>query len=210
MLNRRNWIQTVSVAAGAGLVASRLRGALQCGPPLAPWGVQACVAGIPEDRSNVIFAYQQASEWCWAACIQMVFAYWGHPIPQQEIVRQTWGIITNMPAQPEQIVQDLNREWKDSRGNRFTSAGDCFSASGVTAAQDLAGDMPLIIGSMKHAMVLTAVSYKRAKNGQGQVTGAQVRDPWPGNGGRRPLTPQEAASAMLLARIRVTSVGRQS
>jgi Papain-like cysteine protease AvrRpt2 len=209
-MNRRNWIQAVGVAAGAGLVTSRLRGALQCGPPLAPWGVQACVAGIPEDRSNVIFAYQQASEWCWAACIQMVFSYWGHPIQQQEIVRQTWGVITNMPAQPEQIVQDLNREWKDSRGKRFTSAGDCFSASGVTTAQDLAGDMPLIIGSMgpgstSHAMVLTAVSYKRAQNGQGQVTGAQVRDPWPGNGGRRPLTPQEAASTMLLARIRVSS-----
>ncbi len=158
----------------------------------------------------MIFAYQQASEWCWAACIQMVFTYWGHPIPQQEIVRQTWGVIANMPAQPEQIVKDLNREWKDSRGNRFASVSDCFTANGVTAAQDLAGDMPLIIGSMgpestSHAMVLTAVSYKRAQDGQGQVTGAQVRDPWPGNGGRRPLTPQEALSTMLLARIRVTS-----
>ncbi|HVN04880.1 MAG TPA: hypothetical protein VMT86_10710, partial [Bryobacteraceae bacterium] len=66
----------------------------------------------------------------------------------------------------------------------------------------LAVGMPLIIGSMGHAMVLTAVSYNRAPNSQGQVTGAVVRDPWPGRG-RRMLSGQEAAAAMLLARIRV-------
>lgn len=152
----------------------------------------------------MVFAYQQASEWCWAACIQMVFSYWGHPVSQQEIVRQTWGAIINMPAQPIQIVKDLNRQWTDARGDEFSSVGDVFSANGVTAAQDLARDMPLIVGSMGHAMVLTAVSYDRAPNGQGQVTGAIVRDPWPGNGGRRPLSPGEAAATMLLARIRVS------
>jgi ABC-type bacteriocin/lantibiotic exporter with double-glycine peptidase domain len=150
------------------------------------------------------FAYQQASEWCWAACIQMVFGYWGHPISQQEIVRQTWRVVANMPAQPLDIVRDLNRDWTDSSGQDFSVAGDVFSASGVTAAQDLAAEMPLIIGSMGHAMVLTAVSYNRAQTSQGQVTGALVRDPWPGNGGRRPLSAVEAASTMLLVRIRVT------
>lgn len=151
----------------------------------------------------MVFAYQEASEWCWAACIQMVFAYWGHAVSQQEIVRQTWGVVTNMPGQPWQIVADLNRRWRDRSGSVFTSEADTFTANGVTAAQDLAGDMPLIIGSMGHAMVLTAVYYNRAQNGQGQVTGALVRDPWPGNGGRRPLSSREAASTMLLARVRV-------
>jgi hypothetical protein len=64
--------------------------------------------------------------------------------------------------------------------------------------------MPLIIGSFGHAMVLTAVSYNRAQNSQGQVTGAVVRDPWPGRGGRRPLSAIEAAGEMLLVRIRVS------
>jgi Papain-like cysteine protease AvrRpt2 len=203
MLNRRDWIRALGVAAGAAAIPARLKCSVQCGPPVPPWGLQACMAGIPEDRLNLVFAYQEASEWCWAACIQMVFSYWGYPITQQQIVKQTWGVITNMPAQPAQIIRDLNRDWTDSRGKEFTSQGDCFSANGVTAAQDLAGDMPLIIGSMGHAMVLTAVSYNRAQNGQGQVTGAVVRDPWPGRGGRRPLSPQEAAASMLLARVRV-------
>lgn len=152
----------------------------------------------------MVFAYQQASEWCWAACIQMVFEYWGHAITQQEIVRQTWGVIANMPAQPLDIVRDLNRSWKDRNGNAFAVQGDVFSANGATAAQDLAAEMPLIIGSMGHAMVLTAVSYNRAANGQGQVTGAIVRDPWPGNGGKRQLSPMEVAAEMLLVRIRVS------
>src|SRR5581483_6829916 len=110
----------------------------------------------------------------------------------------------NMPAQPIDIVRDLNRSWTDRNGDGFSVAGDVFSADGAAAAQDLAGEMPLIIGSMGHAMVLTAVSYDRAQNSQGRVTGAIVRDPWPGRGGRRPLTPMEASATMLLVRIRVS------
>lgn len=200
MLNRRKWLQGLAATAGAIAVPAGLRGALQCGAFMPPWGIQACVAGIPEERMNMVFAFQQESEWCWAACLQMVFAYWGHRISQQEIVKQTWGVIANMPAQPYDIVRDLNRDWEDSSGD-FTVRGDVFSANGVTAAQDLAVDMPLIIGSMGHAMVLTAVSYNRAPNGQGEVTGALVRDPLRG---KRPLSNNEAVATMILARIRVS------
>jgi hypothetical protein len=61
------------------------------------------------------------------------------------------------------------------------------------AAQDLAADMPLIVGTMGHAMVLTALTYNRDGYGSGVVTGAIVRDPWPYPGlrdGRRVLSPQ--------------------
>jgi ABC-type bacteriocin/lantibiotic exporter with double-glycine peptidase domain len=152
---------------------------------------------------NDVYAIQEHSKWCWAACIEMVFTYWGHPIDQEEIVQRTWGRIVDMPAQPYQIIAALNRSWIDRDGNRFRSSGDVFSATGATAAQDLARDMPLIVGSFGHAMVLTAIAYNRAPNSQGQVTGAMVRDPWPWNG-RRELSAQEAAATMLLARVRVS------
>jgi hypothetical protein len=126
----------------------------------------------------------------------------GSSRPQKEIVRQTWGTVVKIPAQPFQIVQDLNRPWIDGNGRRFSVAGDVFSANAATAAQDLAGDMPLIIGPLGHAMVLTAVSYNVAPNSQGARTGALVRDPYPGRG-RRALTSQECAGMMLLARIRI-------
>ena len=117
VLNRRKWLQGLAATAGAIAVPAGLRGALQCGAFMPPWGIQACVAGIPEERMNMVFAFQQESEWCWAACLQMVFAYWGHRISQQEIVKQTWGVIANMPAQPYDIVRDLNRDWEDSSGD---------------------------------------------------------------------------------------------
>jgi papain like cysteine protease AvrRpt2 len=189
-------------ALGACGISTGLKAALTCGPQLPPYGLQACIAGIPSGRVNTVYAPQQQSEWCWAASLEMVFSYWGHPVDQREIVRQTWGVIANVPAQPLQIVQDLNRAWVDGNGDSFRVMGDVFSANAATAAQDLAADMPLIIGSLGHAMVLTAISYNRAPTGQGMPTGALVRDPWPGRG-RRALTPIEWSGTLLLVRIRV-------
>jgi hypothetical protein len=80
--------------------------------------------------------------------------------------------------------------------------GDVFSANAITAAQDLSANMPLIVGAMGHAMVLTALTYWRDVYGRGQVVDAVVRDPWPGRG-RRSLTPQEWYSVNFLIRIRV-------
>lgn len=73
----------------------------------------------------------------------------------------------------------------------------------MTAAQDLTNNMPLIIGTMGHAMVLTSLRYARDVNGNGQVNAAIVRDPWP-NRGRRVLTAQEWYSTSFLVRIRVS------
>ncbi len=202
MLDRRSYLKALGAAAGACLAPHDLRGALSCGQPMPPYGVRACTAGIPAERLNTVYATQQMSEWCWAACLEMVFAYYGHPVSQQQIVVQTWGAVANVPGQPYQIVQDLNRPWVDANGRRFRVSGDVFSANAATAAQDLAGEMPLIIGSLGHAMVLTAISYNVAPNSQGAPTGALVRDPWPGRG-RRALSQQEWAGTMLLARIRV-------
>jgi hypothetical protein len=201
MTTRRNCLQSLGGILTAGMIGRVAKAGVQCGQPSPPYGVQSCVAGIPQEKLNMVFAVQQASEWCWAACIQMVFAYWGHPVPQQEIVRQTWGQVSNMPGQPSDILRDLNRAWTDANGNDFRVSGDVFSASAITAAQDLQQEMPLIIGSLGHAMVLSAVSYNRAPNGQIQLSGALVRDPYPGRG-RRQLTPMEIAASMLLVRIR--------
>lgn len=132
----------------------------------------------------------------------MVFRYHGFRVPQREIVRQTWGRIVDLPGQPNQILANLNRPWTDARGREFYVYGDSLTANPVTAAQDLANDMPLIIGTMGHAMVLTSLTYLRDQFGRGEVKAAVVRDPWPGED-RRVLSPQEWYSTNFLARIRV-------
>lgn len=178
---------------------------LVCTPP-DRWGVQQCTAGIDSRILDVVAADRQyASQWCWAACIEAVFEYYGFDVPQSQIVAETWGSIVNLPGSPAQILQGLNRDWVDRRGRRFRAQGDSFSANQVTAAQDLANDHPLIIGTLGHAMVLTALTYFRDPYGNGQVTQAIVRDPWPYSPGRRVLSSQEWYNTSFLARIRVSS-----
>lgn len=160
-----------------------------------------CEAGLAASVAPV--AIQQMPEWCWAACIEAVFRYYGHYIPQVEIVRETWGEIVNLPGQPQQIVADLNRPWVDTEGNPFRVFGDVYSANVITASQDLANNMPLIIGSMGHAMVLTSLQWARNGLGAQQIAAAIVRDPWPGNAMQRILSPQEWFSVNFLIRIRV-------
>ena len=104
-------------------------------------------------------------------------------------------------------MANINRGWTDENGDDFSVAGDVYSANPITAAQDLAQDMPLIIGTMGHAMILTSLVYVRDGYGygygNGNITSAIVRDPWPGRG-RRVLSPQEWFSTNFLDRIRVS------
>ncbi|MGB2739156.1 MAG: papain-like cysteine protease family protein [Cognaticolwellia sp.] len=167
--------------------------------------IQQCEAGINSNIANITAASvggQHMSQWCWAACIEMVFKYYGLHVPQEAIVQQTWGGLVNRPGQPAQILANLNRRWMDSRGQQFSVSGNAYTANPITAAQDLSEDMPLIIGTMGHAMVLTSLQYYVDQWGNGQVSSAVVRDPWPRKG-RRILTAQEWKNTSFLARIRI-------
>ncbi|HYL27638.1 MAG TPA: papain-like cysteine protease family protein [Candidatus Nitrosotalea sp.] len=178
---------------------------VSCGPwtPSSNGPEQLCAAGIPSSLLDVTaHDRQQASEWCWAASISGIFAYYGHPLSQKEIVRQAYGAIGNFPGTPLAILESLNRSWTDEGGRTFTSTATIY-ADKFTAAQDLARDEPLIVGSLGHAMILTAVSYTRYPDGDGFIQTAEVRDPWPYNAQRRALSPQEIAGASMLIRIRV-------
>jgi len=174
--------------------------------PLNSMGIQRCQAGLPTPLASTISAYQQASQWCWAASISMVFRHYGLNVSQPEIVRQAWGDLVNLPGSAREIAASLNRTWTDDKGDRWRVSSDTFRTEPGIAAQDLAANRPLIIGTMGHAMVLTALTYDRDFASNGYVTLATVRDPWPGNGGRRDLTAQEWYGTMLLMRVTVEPV----
>ena len=167
--------------------------------------MEQCEAGIRSElasQSASAAGSQYLNQWCWAACISMVFQFHGYTVRQERIVEETWGDIVNMPAYPDQILENLNRTWTDDQGQQFMAMGDTRTANQFTAAQDLAANNPLIIGTMGHAMVLTSILYVRDSSGNGEVTGVVVRDPWPGVG-RRQLSGVEWYNAIFLARIRV-------
>jgi|SRR5579883_743921 len=209
-MERRSFLRTALCGAAFFSMNRMLLGERQCGPAvpvMTPFGarpIQQCEVGI--ESLTFKGAYQQSSEWCWAACISMVFDYYGHAVDQQRIVRETWGSVVNMPGQPGQILHDLNRKWTDDEGEDFRCYGDMLSVNLNTAVQDLDNDHPLIIGALGHATVLTAIAWTvDLATSQWAIQQVIVRDPWPGNGGRRILSPVEWANINFAARVRVTA-----
>jgi ABC-type bacteriocin/lantibiotic exporter with double-glycine peptidase domain len=202
-MKRRLFVSNLAAAGTALLtVPSMLKAGVVCSPVSAV--LSACTAGIASDLANITMdRSQNQSNWCWAACIQMVFLYNGLNVSQQEIVRTVFGQLVNLPGSPEDILAALNRRWTDANGDDFDVQGDVYSVSPVTAAQDLANDFPLIVGTLGHAVVLSAVDYYRDLYGNGQIVSAVVRDPLPGRGKRR-LTPAEWVYMTFAVRIRVT------
>ncbi|MFZ6184141.1 hypothetical protein [Nannocystis pusilla] len=173
---------------------------------------RTCEAGIASHLIHVHAANndQYMNQWCWAACISMIFGYYGHIVSQHRIVQECYGSIINMPAQPHTILGALNRPWIDDAGNHFSA----ISGNGISVpelmAQDLAADCPLILGTQGHAMVMTAIKYGAPwvatpwgpRLGPTQVMSATVRDPWPGRG-KRILRADEWYQVMFAAHIRV-------
>ncbi len=183
------------------------RAALECSDD--PYsGVRACTAGIRSEliQSTAANTVQYASQWCWAACIESIFRYYGHPLSQADIVRQVYGGVVDMPASGHQLLRILNGTWVDATGRAFSVSADAYSVTVETAAQDLAADMPLLLGTQAHAVVLTALSYNLRATPYGvqsEILDAIVRDPWPGQG-RRYLTAYEWYGIAFAARVRVT------
>ncbi|MFO0693775.1 MAG: papain-like cysteine protease family protein [Polyangiales bacterium] len=215
-MRRRHFLARLGASAALGYVplglAARARADVRCrdlpATPTSPPG-RVCMSGLPSELIHVE-ARQERSQWCWAACVSMVFGYHGHPTSQERIVEEAYGSLLNMPAAPATLLAALNRDWVDDEGRRFRSISSPGTTNVVYAAQDLARNQPLILGTHGHAVVLTALEYAAPylatpwgpQLGTPAITEAIVRDPWPGRG-RRDLTLDEWNSIVFAAQIRV-------
>ena len=201
-MDRRHFLSAMA-ALGAGLVIPAPATAeLQCIDD--SWmGTRTCTVGIRSSLIHIAAASetQHQSQWCWAACIAMVFRYYGHAVSQERIVLEAFGAIADMPAYPNHILAALNRQWIDDAGSGFHAQADSWSTNVVTAATDLADDMPLIVGAFNHACLLTSMTYT-GNQMDVVLNEAIVRDPWPGRGCRS-LSLYEWNSIAFAARIRV-------
>src|SRR5215831_6762862 len=110
---------------------------------------------------------QQQTEWCWAASISMMFAYYGYQVAQPAIVTEAYGTIANVPAPGVVMAQALNRTWKDGTGNVFTAklSGLYDAQAGLDTLDnmqlinELDQNRPFVIGTGGHAVVVTAIEY---------------------------------------------------
>lgn len=175
--------------------------------PIAP---NTFVAGIRSDEFRYFAApevagRQRQSNWCWAACVQMVLNYHGLIVNQEEVVQRVFGRQIDQPADNSQILLALSGWAPDFRG-RFSAITAIPYAWNGSLISDLAYKWPLIAGLKNadgsgHAYVLTALQYHnenyvmfyRYGFCQGRVCQQPVygqrtvfdyvflRDPWPSN-----------------------------
>jgi hypothetical protein len=169
-------------------------------------GARVCTTGV---NIRVNTAQQRCPEWCWAACVEAIFAFHNHRISQERIVEKVFSGPVCAPAIGPQIVSAIDGEWTDDHGDTFDASAevlwDTQFAFGrpdavVVAARELESGNPLILGAMGHATMMTAMTY----SGNGfavQINEVVVRDPWPGNLNRRTLSLQEALMTQFLAKV---------
>ncbi len=164
---------------------------------------RTCEARILSALAGQSAQPQYQSQWCWAAAIAMIFDYFGSPVSQARIVKETFGSIVNLPAYPEDLLRPINRAWADDSGRRFVSLGGLLPFNTRTIATFLGNDRPLIIGSVGHIMVLTAYRWVEDPRGETHAISALALDPALG-GRERLLSPTEIRQTSLLAFVQVT------
>jgi Peptidase_C39 like family len=138
-----------------------------------------------EDKTSE--AEQEQSQWCWAASIQAVLAYYGIKREQRDIVRATYGTVVNLPARsPQQLYSVLNN-FMLSDDDKIEIVRSNWGVGSLLTAQvlyrELEQDHPIIVwfrnGPMSgHSVVI----YEAHFDSYGRPITVKIFDPWPGQG----------------------------
>ena len=67
-------------------------------------GYRVCSVGVTIGLNT---ARQRCPEWCWAACVEVIFAFNDHKVSQQRIVEKVFGRQACAPAVGPQIVSAI-------------------------------------------------------------------------------------------------------
>jgi hypothetical protein len=186
-MNRRRFL----AIAATPLFTTDIAAHMTCAP--VPFGVECRREVAFASFSQQAYQSQAMSQWCWAACISMLFSYYGHTVTQAQIVTEVYGEPVNMPAGAGSVIaRQLNRGWVDDRGRPFrshvTAAYDydarLFNVDNTWLINELTRNRPVVLGTFTHAVVMTSMEYVNTPSGP-KVTGVGVFDPWPGRGARR-------------------------
>jgi hypothetical protein len=173
-------------------------------------GIRYCEVGL--SIGAIPTAQQRCQNWCWAACIEAIFALHGYGVAQEAIVQKVFGDLVCLPATGPDIAYAIDGEWVSEDGQYFSASADVLWDSQyffgqpdaiVQAAHELSNGNPLIIGALGHATVMTAMGYYLAANGAYQIQEIIIRDPWPDSPNRRQLSPDEAMGTQFLAKVHV-------
>ena len=169
-----------------------------------------CTAGVP--RGSVEEFRQLKPHWCWAACIQTIFATHGFAVPQDRIVQRLFGDQTDRSATGPQIIRAIDGRWQGDRGKDFDAKSlllwDRFNAferpdAIALAVRELSIGNPLIMATDRHTLVLTSMTFSEDANGKIAVDSLVVRDPWPTIPNRHPMPIAEIPKSGFLCGVHV-------
>lgn len=139
-----------------------------------------CDARIPT-RKFIHISQPVGTYWCWAATIAMICTWHKRNISQESIVRQTFGVQANLPADPITMIQALNRSYISDDGIIFKITPQIWSAlhgiadlNNSVIIQELKDNRPLVVCNLSHMMALVGVSFGM---GSVSINQAWVADP---------------------------------
>jgi hypothetical protein len=160
--------------------------------------------GIPSDLMTYCAAKQEKQNWCWAACIQMVYSTQGIKVSQEDIVEETLGVVLDVPAGPQHFMDAL-KGWKPSQSGRKSLEASIFEGPPPLSLLTLSLESknPVILAlqypdqEVGHGVVITAIHLEPGPEGK-VLRGVTVRDPAPifaARKGKRELSPKEFYNA---------------
>jgi len=132
------------------------------------------VASVDDYMSQCYF-YQEQSNWCWAAALQMVLAYHNVRMSQRAIVKRAFLKAENRAASIKEMVNSIDGLHKR---NKVIS---CNSMT-ILNMQDLIGEIsdgyPLVVGmeyeGRQHAMVLVQILFQKDGQHEGKINPTEV------------------------------------
>lgn len=126
MLSRRTALLSGLTALAFPIAGTRA--AEQCS---APFGNRECIAGL--QLGSIETARQRCENWCWAACIETVFAIKGARVSQERIVQKLFGDQRCQAANTYQVFEAVAGQWTDDDGRRFNARADEVTWAGFAA-----------------------------------------------------------------------------
>lgn len=147
-------------------------------------------AGIKSDIMDSVYAKQNDTNWCWAACIEMIAKYNGVNISQEYFVHSYCGVtqygrLKNCPAPVDIITSNLNwcayTGWNRKKTHCIKTSVHFGKPNVDTLIALLKINKPVIIAyntgsDVGHAVVLTGISYDDGIFGK-ELNYIVVRDP---------------------------------
>lgn len=152
--------------------------------------------GADMAKLNGVYAQQNQSAWCWAACVQMIFQYYGFSLGQRAIVERAYGDyagggVRNHGGTVADITKSLAGGGADERGTPYQSMVQFWAHAPTPQVLrwELGARHPILIACAPppryaylgtgHAVLIVAGDFTEDASGYPEFTTLTVRDPSP-------------------------------